>query len=713
MAREILIADGNKAAHKAFEEIFKETDYNLIFSENGEDALLKMKLSEPALVIADVTMPDKNGKELCEMLKGDPNLNKIPFVLLGGPFDEDIEEEKKQVRANGAITKPLQREPILKLVDGLLMSRPVEETREVKEEILELQPMAEVTEAVSPQGEEEIIDLLDIIEEPVAKAEEAPAEVPGEAMKGIETRESEGGGLEEESALADLELAEDMEFPKVEEAIQTPEMEGPAPEPWVPEEVDVKTEGEISLGEGVGKVSGTEEQYPSPPQGTFEPEIGGFGAEESTEEVPTEEMGELLQDILKGKGLEEAFAEAGEQPPLEESSEPARGELGAEESVEELPTEGMGELPQDILKGKGLEEALAEEIEELPEDFLGEEEPKETPRELEDTPDEGKAEIEGLEELGKETGVPREEERALEEVLTELPGEVVKEGELEELPGGDVSIEEREGLEELGKKTDVVREEEGALEEALKELHREVPEEGKAEELPGGDVSIEELGGLEELGEKTDVVKDEEGALEKVLKELPGETLKEGELEELPGEQLPGEELEGLPQEVSHEIDLEGLAEKVLNEEDLQAFGEKGLEKEGLGEFYEEVFKEGELEKIAEEVTRDQEKEEIPEGALAEAIEEFTGEAVRREEETGLQPSPGRPVPETISGAIKELVDGMSAKILPQLTEAIAAAASERIEKTVQKIVPKMAEEAIQKEIQRLEKIKKEEDFDI
>ena len=83
MAREILIADGNKAAHKAIEEIFKETDYNLIFSENGEDALLKMKLSKPALVIADVTMPDKNGKELCEMLKGDPNLNKIPFNKLG------------------------------------------------------------------------------------------------------------------------------------------------------------------------------------------------------------------------------------------------------------------------------------------------------------------------------------------------------------------------------------------------------------------------------------------------------------------------------------------------------------------------------------------------------------------------------------------------------------------------------------------------------
>ena len=84
-----------------------------------------------------------------------------------------------------------------------------------------------------------------------------------------------------------------------------------------------------------------------------------------------------------------------------------------------------------------------------------------------------------------------------------------------------------------------------------------------------------------------------------------------------------------------------------------------------------------------------------PRGDQGESLDEAADREL--EEETGLQPSPERPVPETISGAIKELVDGMSAKILPQLTEAIAAAASERIEKTVQKIVPKMAEEAIQK----------------
>jgi CheY-like chemotaxis protein len=616
MAREILIADGNKAAHKAFEEIFKETDYNLIFSENGEDALLKMKLFKPVLVIADVTMPDKNGKELCQVLKGDPDLNKVPFVLLGGPFDEDIEEEKQQVRADGTITKPLRREPILRLVDGLLMAEPAEGIRETDEEILELQPMAEGIESVSSQEGEEIIDLLDVIEEPVAKPEEVFPETAREAMKGAEVVESGEEAPVGDQAIADLELPEDMGFPKAEEEIQTEDMEGPIPGVEFPEEVDLAMEP----AEMEGKVS------------------------------PEEEMAEP-------RGIDEQYPGA-----LEETSEPEPGPLGAEEVTEEIPIEGMGELPQDVLKGKGLEEALSEEIEELPEDLLGEKTPEETYKEWEDIPDTGEAELEGLEEVEKET--------------------------------------------------EVLRDEEGALEEALKELSGEVLEEGKVEGPAEGPVSIEELGELEEAGKKIDVLKEEEGILKEESRELPAESLEEGELEKLSGGDISTEEFEWQPQEISEEMDLDGLAEKVLREEDLHPFGEEGQKEGELEGFHEEVFREGELEKLAEEATRDQEEAEIAGGALAEAIEEFTGEMVREGEERGVQPSQERPVQETISGAIKELVEGMSAKVLPKLTEAIAAAAAERIEKTVQKIVPAMAEEAIQKEIRRLEKIKKEEDFD-
>jgi len=607
MARDILVADPNKAAHKAFEEIFKETDYNLIFSENGEDALLKMKLFKPALVIADVTMPDKSGKELCQMLKGDPDLNQVPFVLLGGAFDEDIDEEKSQVKADGTITKPLKRESILKLVDGLLTGETAEGIQEAEEEIMELQPIDEVAEAVGSGGEDEVIDLVDMIEEPAAKPEEPPLGPPAQAMETAGTREVEEAAILGKEALADLELPKDMGLIRGEEAIQAPEMERPEPESELVGalEVDFAQMGDRISAEGeMAGADAVEEQRPVSSEGAAEPEGLEVGVEGVMEELPTEGLAEVAREMREEMGLEEALA-AVEQLPEEGPAEPEGLEVGVEGVMEELPTEGLGEVPQDILKEKGLEEALAEEIEELPGDLLGERDLEEPPAEWRVRPDEEELELEGLGGVGQEDKAPAEEEQILGDALRELPGDTLEESEVEKFSGGEISTEEFEW-------------------------------------------------------------------------ESP---------------------------EVSREMDLEGVAQKVLKEEDVPRFGEEGLKEED----FEEVFKEGELEKLAEEATRDRESEEIPEGALAEAIEAFTGEQVRAGEELGVRPPRKGPFEETISGAIKELVEGMSA----QLTEAISAAAVKTIEKTVQKIVPEMAEKAIQREIQRLEELKKGEDFDV
>ncbi len=650
MPREILVADPNKAAHKAFEEVFKGTDYNLIFSENGEDALLKMKLFKPALVIADVTMSDKGGKELCQVLKGDPDLNEVPFVLLGGPFDDDIEEDKNQVRADGAITKPLQKEPILKLVDGLLTGERVGGTREVEGEILELQPMDEVAETAGSRAEEEVIDLVDIIEEPTAKTEEALLGALGEAVRGEEARESEEAGIFGTEAFAGFEFPEDTGVKKGEEAIQAPEMEIPESMPDLVTDLKgepAKVEDRVFPEEEMVGLVGFEE--------TPESERAEFKIQESAEGIPTEEIGELPEDFFK----EEDATEEIEQIPVEKAAKPEGLEVGVEGVAEELPTEGIGELPQDVLKEWGLEDALAEEMEGLPEEEA--------------------ADLEGL-----EVGVEGVAEELPTEGIGELPQDVLKE----------------RGLEE-------------ALAEEIEELPEDLlGEKGLEEPFEKWKVRPDdEEGGLEgfDLGQETEARAEEEENPEEALRELPGEAPEEERLEEFPEVDLPAEGLEGPPREASQEMDLEGLAEKVLKEDDLQAFGEESLRGDEFGEFHEEVFKEGELEKLAEEATRERESEEIPEGALAEAIEEFTGETLRGGEGIGVRLSRHGPMQE----AIRELVEGVSAKIIPRLTEAIAAAAVEKIEKAVEKIVPELAEKAIQKEIQRLEDLKKGDDLDV
>ena len=43
MAKEILIGDSDKGNQKGFQKIFGTTDYHLVFSESGEDVLLRVK----------------------------------------------------------------------------------------------------------------------------------------------------------------------------------------------------------------------------------------------------------------------------------------------------------------------------------------------------------------------------------------------------------------------------------------------------------------------------------------------------------------------------------------------------------------------------------------------------------------------------------------------------------------------------------------------
>nr|WP_299069510.1 two-component regulator propeller domain-containing protein [uncultured Allomuricauda sp.] len=56
--------------------------YNVRIANNGIEALDKIKLNEPDLVISDVMMPEMDGYQLCERIKSTPETCHIPVLLL-------------------------------------------------------------------------------------------------------------------------------------------------------------------------------------------------------------------------------------------------------------------------------------------------------------------------------------------------------------------------------------------------------------------------------------------------------------------------------------------------------------------------------------------------------------------------------------------------------------------------------------------------------
>lgn len=120
MRQKILIADDNRAITEVLKLNFDLLGYEVLVAVDGEDAENKFKKFKPDLMILDVMMPKKNGYKVCQELKSDPLLAKIPIILLTA---KNLKEDVYWGYDSGAdayITKPYDPRQLELLVDQLI-----------------------------------------------------------------------------------------------------------------------------------------------------------------------------------------------------------------------------------------------------------------------------------------------------------------------------------------------------------------------------------------------------------------------------------------------------------------------------------------------------------------------------------------------------------------------------------------------------------------
>ncbi|HEY5674360.1 MAG TPA: response regulator [Malonomonas sp.] len=125
MTKKLLLADDSITIQKVIGIIFETEDYQLLVTDNGDDAFTKALEEFPDLVIADISMPGKDGFELCQAIKSDPRLSATSVMLLPGTFDHFDEQRAQSVGADGWLTKPFESQALLNKVAQLLETEPV------------------------------------------------------------------------------------------------------------------------------------------------------------------------------------------------------------------------------------------------------------------------------------------------------------------------------------------------------------------------------------------------------------------------------------------------------------------------------------------------------------------------------------------------------------------------------------------------------------
>jgi len=73
----------------------------------------------PDLILLDLNLPKKNGREVLEEVKRDPALQHIPIVILTTSQAEQDVLESYRLRANAYVTKPVDLDQFLKVVGSI------------------------------------------------------------------------------------------------------------------------------------------------------------------------------------------------------------------------------------------------------------------------------------------------------------------------------------------------------------------------------------------------------------------------------------------------------------------------------------------------------------------------------------------------------------------------------------------------------------------
>jgi CheY-like chemotaxis protein len=130
-AKRILLVDDSRVTRELMKVYLIARDVELLEAADGFEAVDVIRSRRPDLVLADLRMPRLDGFGLCAAIQADPDLARIPIVILSSYANAEGELRLRAAGAREVLRKPIQPQPLLEvvrrhLVPGIGAPRPRE-----------------------------------------------------------------------------------------------------------------------------------------------------------------------------------------------------------------------------------------------------------------------------------------------------------------------------------------------------------------------------------------------------------------------------------------------------------------------------------------------------------------------------------------------------------------------------------------------------------
>ena len=112
--KKLLIVDDDEELVELMVDVFaRDGRFDIKSANNGFGAGMLVKDFRPDLVILDVMLPDINGKEVCQRIRGDATMKAVKIICISGMVEQDKIADLRAAGADDFMNKPFSVDKLL------------------------------------------------------------------------------------------------------------------------------------------------------------------------------------------------------------------------------------------------------------------------------------------------------------------------------------------------------------------------------------------------------------------------------------------------------------------------------------------------------------------------------------------------------------------------------------------------------------------------
>jgi DNA-binding response OmpR family regulator len=125
MIYKLIVADGSPSIQKLLQMSFPADDFEIMFFGDGQEVLDSLSQINPDAVLMNLSLPQKDGYDLCEHINKQEKFSQVPIILMKDAFEPLDKERLENLEFHELVQKPFDSEGMVQKVRSTIEEKKI------------------------------------------------------------------------------------------------------------------------------------------------------------------------------------------------------------------------------------------------------------------------------------------------------------------------------------------------------------------------------------------------------------------------------------------------------------------------------------------------------------------------------------------------------------------------------------------------------------